>query len=77
MEQFWPLILSRLRSRSSDERSMGWHNLRLWFPEAAKRIERFDPRESVKECRIKLEVLDGMAPDSGPSPSHGGPSENL
>ena len=32
VEQFWPYVLSLLKSDSDDKRRFGWHNLNIWFP---------------------------------------------
>jgi hypothetical protein len=75
VEQFWPYILSLVKSDSSDRRHFGWHNLNIWFPRLAAQVHGFDPHALTEACREKLKAVEEAEPDAAPLPSEGAPSE--
>ncbi len=57
VEQFRKYIFSLLNSDSWDKRRFGWTNLKIWFPELAKRIGSFNPKDSSELCKEKLKTI--------------------
>ena len=58
VDYFRDYVFSLLHSDIADKRRFGWHNLNIWFPELAKRIEDFNPVAPTADCRKKLESIE-------------------
>jgi len=62
VQQFWPYVLSLLKSDSDHKRRFGWHNLNIWFPEFAKQLDGFDPHASTETCRERIQTIEAAEP---------------